>query len=39
MFGEYADRRSAAPISSAMEWKIFLNISSLVESGLEVRRI
>src|SRR5579875_2957677 len=28
MLGEKADRRSAAPISSAIEWKRFLNISS-----------
>ena len=32
MFGENAVRRSAAPISSAMEWKIFLKISSSIGS-------
>src|SRR5215475_445786 len=32
MFGENADRRSAAPISSATEWKTFLKISSRVGS-------
>src|SRR5216683_904825 len=32
MLGENADRRSAAPISSATEWKIFLKISSRVGS-------
>src|SRR5215470_9022499 len=34
MFGENADLRSAAPISSATEWNRFLNISSRVGSNL-----
>src|ERR1700719_3540812 len=36
MLGENAERRRTAPISSAMEWKIFLNISNLVGSGLRI---
>src|ERR1700730_9145813 len=38
MFGENADRRNAAPISSATEWKMFLNISSRVGSTFGARR-
>src|SRR5580692_877692 len=38
MFGENAERRSAAPISSATEWKIFLNISSRVGSTFGARK-
>src|SRR5579883_1869116 len=34
MFGENAVRRRAAPISSAMEWKMFLKISSSMGSRL-----
>src|SRR5258708_40340426 len=37
MFGENAERRSAAPISSATEWKMFLNISRRVGSILGTR--
>src|ERR1700688_2710268 len=33
MFGENAVRRSAAPISSAMEWNRFLKISNSTGSG------
>src|SRR5258708_32492831 len=37
MFGENAERRRAAPISSATEWKMFLNISRRVGSILGAR--
>src|SRR5580692_5937817 len=39
MLGEKAERRKAAPISSAMEWKRLLKISSSAGSSLRIIRL